>query len=117
MATVTNIINVCDLCGSEEDVKTRTVRIDRRTAELEVCPSCWVPFKEIADKFIAAGRRVNVPSRTAKKSAPAAGGEKPRSTRPATRAAAKKTASKPGANKGASRKTGAKKTAQKAAAK
>lgn len=120
MASITHIINVCDLCGSEEDVRTRTVRIDRRTAELEVCPGCWVPFRDMADKFINAGRRIDVPTRakkTASKKAQVAASntsaEKPRSTRPATKAAAKKTAAKPSSGKASTRKSTAKKVAAK----
>lgn len=68
MATQTNIVYVCDLCGSEDRVRTHKVGIDRRTAELEACTACWEPAKELLEKMLAAGRRVDVPTRKSRSS-------------------------------------------------
>lgn len=57
------VTTVCDLCGAEEssDIRTieaHTIRVDRRTVELDACAQCWAPIGDALGAALGAGRRV-----------------------------------------------------------
>jgi len=53
VATKEFVVDVCDLCVSEDDVAPHTVRLDRRTALLDACAQCWAEL----GPAVEAGRR------------------------------------------------------------
>lgn len=46
---------VCDLCGSENDVKNHTVKLDRRSAKKDACMDCWGFVVSNLKDFMAKG--------------------------------------------------------------
>lgn len=48
---------ICDVCGTDDDVKTRSVKLDRRTRFVEACDGCVDPVRRLVD----AGRRGPTP--------------------------------------------------------
>lgn len=41
MGTRTEIVYLCDLCGSDSQASTHTLTVDNHATEFEACPHCW----------------------------------------------------------------------------
>jgi predicted RNA-binding Zn-ribbon protein involved in translation (DUF1610 family) len=58
MATVTQVTHTCDVCGTAEDVRTWTFRLDGKTYETDLCPIDGEDLNEVAAGYIAKARKV-----------------------------------------------------------
>lgn len=57
MATRTEIILVCDMCGKMEGAKTHVLGVDSKTVEVEACGTCWTKLHGHLEKPLKAGRK------------------------------------------------------------
>lgn len=59
MATKTEVILVCDLCGLEghDSIATHTLSVDGRGVELEGCGKCWDKMQKALQKAVESGRK------------------------------------------------------------
>jgi Gas vesicle synthesis protein GvpL/GvpF/Lsr2 len=73
MATLTQVMLTCDLCGNAKDVQTRTVGLDGQTYEIDLCRKDSNGLSEAAAGYMSKARKI-----TARRS-PRRNGRKPRS--------------------------------------
>ena len=57
MAQIEEIVLVCDLCYSEEEVEEHTVALDRKEVRIELCPRCLAKTEKALTKALTNGRR------------------------------------------------------------
>ena len=64
MATKTVITDVCDLCGTEENVEPHEITVDKKTTRVtDACPNCWGPVSDVLDNVMKAGRSKKIADR------------------------------------------------------
>lgn len=56
MVTRTEVVLVCDLCGTE-GADTHTIALDKKAVELESCSRCWAKVETSLIPTLQAGRR------------------------------------------------------------
>jgi len=54
----TQVTHTCDVCGTAEDVRTWTFRLDGKTYETDLCPIDGEDLNEVAAGYIAKARKV-----------------------------------------------------------
>jgi hypothetical protein len=79
MATLTQVMLTCDLCGNAKDVQTQTIGLDGKTYEIDLCPKDSEELSKAAAGYVSKARKV-----TASHS-PRHNGRKPRSESAANR--------------------------------
>lgn len=70
MATVTQVTLTCDVCGKAKDVQTRTIGLDGKTYEIDLCPKDGKGLSKAAAGYVSNARTTTTRTTT---------------TRPATR--------------------------------
>jgi Gas vesicle synthesis protein GvpL/GvpF/Lsr2 len=58
MATVTQVMRICDVCGDAKDVKTWTFGLDSKAYEIDLCRKDGNALGRVTDKYIAKARKV-----------------------------------------------------------
>jgi Gas vesicle synthesis protein GvpL/GvpF/Lsr2 len=58
MATVTQVMLTCDVCGKAEDVRTRTFELDGKTYEVDLCPKDSDGLSKAAAGYTAKARKI-----------------------------------------------------------
>jgi hypothetical protein len=58
MATVTRITLACDMCGSAEDVQTRTIGLDGTAYEIDLCPEDGRRLSQVAAGYLPNARKI-----------------------------------------------------------
>ncbi|WP_422758788.1 hypothetical protein [Paenarthrobacter sp. C1] len=67
MAERIDVVLECDFCETQKKVETHTHTMDGgETIEVESCPKCWKPFREMNTRLRAAGRVVPKPKKKRK---------------------------------------------------
>ncbi|MCL8026016.1 hypothetical protein [Nocardioides bruguierae] len=65
---------VCDVCeqveSDELEVKKRTLKVNTKEVEVEVCAGCWPA--ETLDRIVSAGRRPGMDPKVIREASPAA---------------------------------------------
>jgi hypothetical protein len=74
MATVTQVMLTCDVCGTAETVQTWTFRLGGKTYETDLCQEDGRDFSEFAAGYIAKARKVT--ARQSQRRAARASGDK-----------------------------------------
>ena len=67
MATQTTVTVTCDICGGTKDARTRTISLDGRALEIDLCGKDGRALDKAAQKFVPYARKVArepAPSRT-----------------------------------------------------
>jgi hypothetical protein len=57
MATVTQMMLTCDVCGNAKDVQTRTFGLDGKAYEIDLCPKDGKNLDKVAAGYISKARR------------------------------------------------------------
>jgi hypothetical protein len=57
MATVSQVMLTCDVCGNAKDVQTRKFGIDGKAYEIDLCPKDSKNLGKVAAGYIAKARR------------------------------------------------------------
>ena len=57
MATVTQVMLTCDVCGNTKGVQTRTFTLDGKTYAIDLCPKDGKDLSKVASGFISNARR------------------------------------------------------------
>jgi len=68
MATQTTVTLACDICGGTKDTRTRSIALDGRTLEIDLCTKDNRGLDKVAQMFVPYARKVAkhpVASRTA----------------------------------------------------
>ena len=58
MATLTQVTLTCDVCGKTKDVETRTIGLDGKTYEIDLCPKDGKGLKKATAGYISNARKV-----------------------------------------------------------
>lgn len=59
MVKQTVVIDVCDLCEAEQDVKSLVLSVDRKApVKVDLCDKCRGPRKQLLSELTKAGRPV-----------------------------------------------------------
>ena len=61
MATQTTVTVACDICGGTKDARTRTITLDGRALEIDLCGKDSRGLDKAAQKFIPFARKVARP--------------------------------------------------------
>lgn len=61
MVTRTEVIFTCDLCGTDQDVKTHSTSLDGRMIEVELCDKDWAAITLVVEPLVEVGRRPSPP--------------------------------------------------------
>ncbi len=67
MATQTTVTVTCDICGGTKDARTRTISLDGRALEIDLCGKDGRALDKTAQKFVPFARKVareSAPRRT-----------------------------------------------------
>jgi Lsr2 len=59
MATVTQVMRSCDICGKEKDVQTWTFGLEGKTYEIDLCPKDGRDLGKVAAGYISNARRAS----------------------------------------------------------
>lgn len=73
MATLTQVTLACDVCGNAKDVQTRTIGLDGKTFEIDLCPKDSKDLSKTAAGYVSKARK-NTARRSARHN-----GHRPRS--------------------------------------
>src|SRR5580704_3041045 len=73
MATLTQVTLTCDVCGKAKDVQTRTIGLDGKSYEIDLCPKDGKGLSKAAGDYVSNARKV------AARQAPRENGRRPRS--------------------------------------
>ena len=73
MATLTQITLTCDVCGKAKDVQSRTIGLDGKTYEIDLCPKDGKGLSKAAAGYISKARKITAMP------APRHNGHRPRS--------------------------------------
>ncbi len=73
MATLTQVTLTCDVCGKAKDVQTRTMGLDGKTYEIDLCPKDGKALSKAAAEYVSNART------TATRTAPRENGHRARS--------------------------------------
>ena len=57
MATVSQVMLTCDVCGNAKDVQTRKFGIDGKAYEIDLCPKDGKNLDKVAAGYISKARR------------------------------------------------------------
>lgn len=57
MATLTQVTLTCDVCGKAKDVQTRTIGLDGKTYEIDLCPKDGKGLSKAASGYISKARK------------------------------------------------------------
>jgi Lsr2 len=57
MATVTEVMLTCDMCGNAKDVQTRAFRLDGKAYEIDLCPKDGKDLDKVAARYISKARQ------------------------------------------------------------
>ena len=65
MATLTQVTLTCDVCGKTKDVQTRTIGLDGKMYEIDLCPKDGKSLSKAAAEYVSNARQVTTrqPSR------------------------------------------------------
>lgn len=67
MAERIDVVLECDFCETQKKVETHTLTMDKdKPIEVESCPKCWKPFREMYTRLRAAGRVAPTPRKKRK---------------------------------------------------
>jgi hypothetical protein len=58
MATLTQVTLTCDVCGKAKDVQTRTIGLDGKTYEIDLCPKDAKGLSKAAAEYVTNARAV-----------------------------------------------------------
>lgn len=58
MATQTTVTVTCDICGGTKDARTRTISLDGRALEIDLCAKDGRALDKAAQKFVPFARKV-----------------------------------------------------------
>jgi hypothetical protein len=58
MATLTQVTLTCDVCGKAKDVQTRTIGLDGRTYEIDLCPKDGKGLSKAAASYVSNARKI-----------------------------------------------------------
>jgi hypothetical protein len=56
MATLTQVTLTCDVCGKAKDVQTRTMGLDGKTYEIDLCPKDGKALSKAAAEYVSNAR-------------------------------------------------------------
>jgi hypothetical protein len=73
MATLTQVTLTCDVCGKPKDVQTRTIGLDGKTYEIDLCPKDGKGLSKAAADYVSNARKITA------RPAPRENGRRPRS--------------------------------------
>jgi nucleoid-associated protein Lsr2 len=73
MATLTQITLTCDVCGKAKDVQTRTIGLDGKTYEIDLCPKDDRDLSKATAEYVSNARKITARRVTREK------GHRPRS--------------------------------------
>ncbi len=73
MATLTQVTLTCDVCGKPKDVQTRTIGLDGKTYEIDLCPKDGKGLSKAAAGYVSNARKITA------RQAPRENGSTPRS--------------------------------------
>ena len=73
MATLTQVTLTCDVCGKPKDVQTRTIGLDGKTYEIDLCPKDGKGLSKAAAGYVSNARKITA------RQAPRENGRTPRS--------------------------------------
>ena len=60
MATLTQVTLTCDVCGKAKDVETRTIGLDGRSYEIDLCPKDGKGLSKAAAGYVSNARKITV---------------------------------------------------------
>lgn len=58
MATLTQVMLTCDVCGKAKDVQTRTIGLDGTTYEIDLCPKDGKGLSKAAAGYVSNARAI-----------------------------------------------------------
>ena len=58
MATLTQVTLTCDVCGKAKDVQTRTIGLDGKTYEIDLCPKDDKSLNKTAAEYVSNARKI-----------------------------------------------------------
>jgi Lsr2 len=58
MATLTQVTLTCDVCGKAKDVQTRTIGLDGRTYEIDLCPKDGKGLSKVTAEYVSNARKI-----------------------------------------------------------
>ena len=73
MATLTEVTLTCDVCGKAKDVQTRTIGLDGKTYEIDLCLKDGKGLSKAAAGYVSNARKITA------RQAPRENGHRPRS--------------------------------------
>lgn len=59
MATQTTVMVTCDMCGETKDTRTRRIKLDGRTLEIDLCGKDSRRLDKVAQKFVPFARKIS----------------------------------------------------------
>ena len=65
MATQTTVTITCDICGGTKDARTRTITLDGRALEIDLCGKDARGLDKVAGKYVPAARKLTTSRRSA----------------------------------------------------
>jgi len=77
MATVTQVMLTCDMCGNAKDVQTRTFRVDGKAYEIDLCPKDGIDLDKVTARYISKARQATA-KQAAARQRQRRGGRRPR---------------------------------------
>jgi len=60
MATLTQVTLTCDVCGKAKDVETRTIGLDGKSYEIDLCPQDGKGLSKAAAGYVSNARKITV---------------------------------------------------------
>ena len=58
MATLTQVTLTCDVCGKAKDVQTRTIGLDGKTYEIDLCPKDGKGLSKATAEYVSNARKI-----------------------------------------------------------
>jgi hypothetical protein len=58
MATLTQVTLTCDVCGKAKDVQTRTIGLDGKTYEIDLCPKDDKGLSKATAEYVSNARKI-----------------------------------------------------------
>lgn len=65
MATQTTVTISCDICGGTKDAATRTITLDGRAVEIDLCGKDGKALDKVAARYVPVSRKVSSSRRSA----------------------------------------------------
>ena len=80
MATLTQVTLTCDVCGKAKDVQTRTIGLDGKSYEIDLCPKDGKGLSKATSGYVSNARKIcKAPRENTARQAPRENGRRPRS--------------------------------------